>query len=220
MYLPRSVAVLGSTLDSMNFAASRAGIGLARQCMAAALSSGCVINEFVEVNMRRVSTRISLVLSLILVASALFGLQARADSGSESGLPADTLIGEWWTEGREGRVNFQRYRDGTYRGTTTCCKPLKPSADRPLTDHKNPNPALRERATVGIVIIWKLVFDSGEYSGGHVYNPRDGKTYRINVEVLDKNTIKIRGFLGISLLGQSQVWKRATAAEALDHTPR
>jgi len=33
----------------------------------------------------------------------------------------------------------------------------------------NPNPKLRARSTVGIVIFWKLKFDDGEYVDGYVY---------------------------------------------------
>jgi uncharacterized protein (DUF2147 family) len=58
------------------------------------------------------------------------------------------------------------------------------------------------------VLIWNLKFEDGAFVDGHVYNPRDGKTYRMKVEVIDKETVKIRGYMGISLLGQNQIWKR------------
>jgi uncharacterized protein (DUF2147 family) len=122
--------------------------------------------------------------------------------------PGDALLGEWWTENNQGRIRFTRDRDGTYRGTTTCCKPDKPSEDHPAVDLHNPNPKQRGRSTVGIVLIWKLAFEDGEYVDGYVYNPRDGKTYRFEAKMVDKNTVKIRGYMGIPLLGQSQIWKR------------
>ena len=46
-------------------------------------------------------------------------------------------------------------------------------------------------------------------ASGRVYNPRDGKTNRIEMKVLDRETLKIRGYIGIPLLGQSQICKRA-----------
>jgi uncharacterized protein (DUF2147 family) len=121
----------------------------------------------------------------------------------------DVLLGEWWTEKNEGRVRFTKAADGTLRGTTTCCTHQKGDPDNPATDIHNPDPKLRGRSTVGIVIIWKLAYEDGEYSGGYVYNPRDGKTYRIAAEIIDENTVKIRGYMLIPLLGQSQIWKRA-----------
>lgn len=151
-----------------------------------------------------------MVAAAVIVAPLSYGI-ARAEQAAGASkpqrVPGDELLGEWWTEGNEGRIQFARYRDGTYRGTTVCC-------EKGTKDVNNPKPELRSRSTVGIVIIWGLKYDGdGEFSGGHVYNPRDGKTYGMNVEILDKDTIKIRGFLGISLLGQSQVWKRAKKGE-------
>jgi uncharacterized protein (DUF2147 family) len=122
--------------------------------------------------------------------------------------PADQLIGEWWTENNEGRIQMARYKDGTYRGVTTCCEQKDENGKVKLDIH-NPNPALRNRSTVGIVLIWNLKYENGEYIDGHVYNPRDGKTYRMKMEIIDHDTLKIRGYLGFSLLGQTQIWKRA-----------
>lgn len=138
-----------------------------------------------------------------------------ANATPAAGAPrADALLGEWWTEGNEGRVRFTRDRDGTFRGTTTCCAPASPSPGNPARDIHNPDPKLRGRSTVGIVIIWKLAYEDGEYSGGYVYNPRDGKTYRFAAEIIDDGTVEVRGYLGIRLLGQSQIWKRVSAAGA------
>lgn len=116
--------------------------------------------------------------------------------------PGDELLGEWWTEGKEGRIRFARHRDGTFFGTTTCCKPEP--------DIHNPDPKLRSRSTVGIVLIWALEYrKDGEYENGYVYNPRDGETYRLDAKLRGERSLQIRGYLGIPLLGQSQVWTRA-----------
>lgn len=157
--------------------------------------------------------------SMLTFAGVFAGVTLAQDKpvsgeGSAKRIAGDELLGEWWTEGNEGRVSFARYRDGTYRGTTSCCAHEDDTERRPKFDHKNPKPELRSRSTLGIVIIWNLKYGGeGEYSDGFVYNPRDGKTYRMKVEVLDADTIKIRGYLGISLLGQSQVWKRYRKGE-------
>lgn len=123
--------------------------------------------------------------------------------------PSDAILGEWWTEGREGRIRFKRHKSGTYMGITTWRKPGKPTEDNPDTDIHNPDPKKRRRSTVGIVIIWNLTYDEdGEYTDGYVYNPRDGNTYRMKIEMVDRDTLEIRGYIGIPLLGQTQTWKR------------
>lgn len=146
-----------------------------------------------------------MLLGVLATSLQLAELVRAQDASKQAG---DELLGEWWTEGNEGRVKFARYNDGTYRGTTTCCE-HKNDPKNPGIDKENPNPALRTRSTLGIVLIWGLKFDGGEWVDGHVYNPRDGKTYRMKVSKVDHDTIKIRGYMGIELLGQTQVWKRA-----------
>jgi uncharacterized protein (DUF2147 family) len=145
----------------------------------------------------------------VLVAVLSVLMTAKAAAANPGISPADLLLGEWWTENNEGRIRFTKDADGTFRGTTTCCVPAKVTEDHPARDLHNPNPKLRGRSTIGIVLIWKLTYEDGEYSGGYVYNPRDGKTYRFKAKIIDRNTVKIRGYLGIPLLGQSQIWKRA-----------
>jgi uncharacterized protein (DUF2147 family) len=154
-----------------------------------------------------------LVSSFVLAAAALpgdhVGAQSQAATASKAGVtPTDLILGEWWTERNQGRVRITRDKDGTFRGTTTCCV-HKNDPDNPDIDKFNPKPELRTRTTLGIVIFWKLQYDDGEFVDGYVYNPRDGKTYRIDMKIIDRDTIKIRGYVGISLLGQSQFWKRA-----------
>jgi uncharacterized protein (DUF2147 family) len=119
--------------------------------------------------------------------------------------PPEAIVGEWTTPAEEnrppGRVRFQRADDGTYVGVITW------SAE-PKKDVHNKDPKLRDRPLVGSVLMWHLRYDDGSYTDGHVYNPEDGGTYGLNAEVLGPEQLKIRGFLGISLFGQSQVWTR------------
>jgi uncharacterized protein (DUF2147 family) len=116
--------------------------------------------------------------------------------------PPDAIVGEWWTEGNEGRIRFVRSPDGTYSG-------LLVGGKDPGADVNNKDPALRKRSLLGTVLIWHLRPDDGEYVDGYVYNPRNGETYRMKAELTGKTTLEVRGYLGISLLGQSQTWTRA-----------
>jgi uncharacterized protein (DUF2147 family) len=116
--------------------------------------------------------------------------------------PPDAIVGEWWTEGNEGRIRFVRSPDGTYSG-------LLVGGKDPGADVNNKDPALRKRSLLGTVLIWHLRPDDGEYVDGYVYNPRNGETYRMKAEVTGRTTLEVRGYLGISLLGQSQTWTRA-----------
>jgi uncharacterized protein (DUF2147 family) len=120
--------------------------------------------------------------------------------------PPEAILGEWCTQKEEnrapGRIKFVRGNDGTYLGV------LSWSAD-PKKDVHNKDPNLRDRSLVGIVIMWHLRYDDdGEYVDGYVHNPEDGGTYRMKAEVLSPDVLKVRGYLGISLLGQNKIWSR------------
>jgi uncharacterized protein (DUF2147 family) len=40
-------------------------------------------------------------------------------------------------------------------------------------------------------------------------DPKSGKTYKCSMDFDGKDTLKVRGFIGISLIGRTQTWKRA-----------
>lgn len=68
----------------------------------------------------------------------------------------------------------------------------------------------KDQPIVGMVILWGLARDGAEWSGGHILDPDNGSTYRCLVEPDEGGQkLKVRGYLGISLLGRTQVWVRA-----------
>lgn len=47
------------------------------------------------------------------------------------------------------------------------------------------------------------------WSGGEILDPNNGKTYSCKIELIeDGKKLKVRGFIGFSLLGRTQVWER------------
>jgi uncharacterized protein (DUF2147 family) len=62
---------------------------------------------------------------------------------------------------------------------------------------------------IGMTILWDLTKQGEEYQGGEALDPENGKTYRAKVKLEDAGkTLHVRGFIGISLLGRTQVWVR------------
>lgn len=137
---------------------------------------------------------------------------ADADEGQLADVkyPPDSIVGEWCTQKEEnrapGRVKFVRANDGTYMGIFSW------SSEPRMKDIHNKDPKLRDRWLVGIVLMWNLRYDDGEYVDGYVYNPEDGGTYRMKAEVLSAELLKLRGYLGISLFGQTKTWTRYHAS--------
>lgn len=112
-----------------------------------------------------------------------------------------SIVGEWWTEKHEGRIAFLQAKDGTYVGKLAWAQENKKDAN-------NKDPKLRERSLVGTILMWNLRLDGGKYVDGYVYNPEDGRTYRIEAKLAGPDALDMRGYLGISLFGQTQRWTR------------
>jgi uncharacterized protein (DUF2147 family) len=127
---------------------------------------------------------------------------------------ADEIVGLWITEGEDhARVEIRREGD-EYRGRIVwLAEPEFPEGDtmagRIKIDRNNPDPALRERPIVGLEILEGFRWAGGErWTGGKIYDPKNGKTYRCRIRLTEDGALRVRGFVGISLLGRTAVWTR------------
>jgi uncharacterized protein (DUF2147 family) len=85
-----------------------------------------------------------------------------------------------------------------------------------LVDPVDPNPTCQDcpgnqkgKPVVGLRILWDLQKDQNGWSGGTILDPESGKTYKCLVSLEDGGKkLKVRGFIGLSLLGRTQYWLR------------
>jgi uncharacterized protein (DUF2147 family) len=69
---------------------------------------------------------------------------------------------------------------------------------------------LKNQPILGMVIMRDLKKDDDEWSGGTILDPANGKTYKCKIAVEDGGKkLKVRGYIGMSLLGRTQHWVRA-----------
>jgi uncharacterized protein (DUF2147 family) len=69
--------------------------------------------------------------------------------------------------------------------------------------------ALKGKPVIGMTILWGLKQDGKTWDGGRILDPKSGKVYSAKMTVVDGGQkLEVRGFLGISLLGRSQIWER------------
>lgn len=67
----------------------------------------------------------------------------------------------------------------------------------------------KDQPLVGMQIMWDLKHDeASKWKDGKIMDPKNGKEYKCKVELEDKDTLKVRGFIGFSLLGRTQTWYR------------
>jgi uncharacterized protein (DUF2147 family) len=116
------------------------------------------------------------------------------------------ITGYWMTEDKDGVVAF-------YDCNVDLCGKFhwleEDSPESPSLDDKNTDPDKRSRPLCGLTFMegFKPQGD-GLYTGGWIYSPRDGGTYSANLKLLDSDTLELRGYIFIPLLGKSQYWHR------------
>lgn len=133
--------------------------------------------------------------------------------------PADAIVGDWLVATRDAVVRFSRGAGGSYEAHIVWQLHDRYGPEdgpelngKPALDRNNPDPALRSRTIDNLLLIWGLHYhpDEQEWNGGHVYDADDGHTYRCLVRLEDPDHLRLRGYVGISLLGGSSVWTRVT----------
>ena len=78
------------------------------------------------------------------------------------------------------------------------------------TDYRNPDPALRTRKVIGMPLIWgfKKTADPNAFEDGHIYNGENGKTYNANISLQPDGKLRLRGYVGTPMFGETQLWTR------------
>ena len=80
-------------------------------------------------------------------------------------------------------------------------------------EHKNKKCTLcsgddKDKPLIGLIIIRGLRKDGDEYNGGRVVDPKIGKYYKCYIKLEEKDKLKVRGYIGVTLLGRTQYWYR------------
>lgn len=68
--------------------------------------------------------------------------------------------------------------------------------------------ANKGKSIEGMTILWDLKKNGKSWDSGQILDPKNGKIYSCKAELEGADMLKVRGFLGISLLGRTQTWYR------------
>jgi uncharacterized protein (DUF2147 family) len=66
----------------------------------------------------------------------------------------------------------------------------------------------KDKPVLGMTIIRGLIKDGNEYNDGKILDPKNGKLYKCYINLESKDKLKVRGYIGFSLLGRTQYWYR------------
>lgn len=114
---------------------------------------------------------------------------------------ADPILGKWQNPSGEGRIEIYKKGD-KYFGKLYWIK------DALKKDVHNPDEKLRSRNVQGLEILKNFTKSGSGYEGGEIYDPKSGKTYSCKMTLKGNDKLDIRGFVGFSLLGRTETWKR------------
>jgi uncharacterized protein (DUF2147 family) len=83
------------------------------------------------------------------------------------------------------------------------------STGRLASDNKNPDPAFRQRLLCGLTILQGLKpAGLDQWNSGSLYNPDDGRTYRVSAELRSPDIAVARIYLGVPLFGETRTLLR------------
>jgi uncharacterized protein (DUF2147 family) len=122
---------------------------------------------------------------------------------------ADDIVGIWLADGKEP-AKIQIFRSGErFYGKIVWIKNPTDANGNPRVDAKNPDESRRHYPILGLMILSGFKFNGEEWKSGDIYDPQNGKTYSSHMHLKDHNTLKLRGFIGISLIGRTETWTRS-----------
>lgn len=134
---------------------------------------------------------------ILIPALFLLSLVAQAQNNS--------VLGNW-TNPTGSTIQIYRC------GANVCARLIAIRKNAPSrVDGKNPNPALRSRPLCGLQIgtNFHLTYP-GHAEGGQLYDPQSGRTYS-GMMTRDGDKLKLRGYIGLSLFGRTEIWTQAPA---------
>ena len=124
---------------------------------------------------------------------------------------ADSPLGVWRTiddqSGKEKSLVRITEVNGELHGTIEKLfrnpnEEQHPNCDKCTGEKKN-------KPVIGMTILTGLKLKDGEYAGGEILDPANGKIYRCKMWTSEGGKkLNVRGFIGVALLGRTQVWIR------------
>jgi len=147
--------------------------------------------------------------SSFVAAAAAATLPFQALAGATGAAVGPKEAGLWYDDTGKGAVKIE------VCGSKLCGKiywlknPLNDEG-KPLIDRHNPNEAQQTRPICGLQVFGNLAqMPDGTWDTGWIYDPKEGKSYSVAMQLTDQDTLKVTGYLVMKLMGQTFTWKRA-----------
>ncbi len=115
----------------------------------------------------------------------------------------DAIVGEWVNEAGDAKFKIYKASNSKYYGKVIW------GTGGESKDVNNPDPKLRSREVVGLVILNNFTFEGKDkWGSGTIYDPKNGKTYSCMLTLKSGNKLDVRGYVGVSLFGRTETWTK------------
>jgi len=123
--------------------------------------------------------------------------------------PEDRLLGVWEPSNGRARVKIEKIGTKYFGKIVWLKEPIDAETGKPKLDKNNPDASLKNVPLKGYRMLKDFIYKGeDEWSEGTIYDPQNGSTYSCTIKMKDANTLEIRGYIGISTFGRTDVWKR------------
>lgn len=144
-------------------------------------------------------------ITLVLLAFTSIGILSSFSEVNNS----DAIVGYWRTGDSKAIVEIYKQADKYSGKIVWLAEPNDPETNKPKVDKKNEDDKLKTRPILGIVNLRDFKFIKNNlWEDGKIYDPKSGEDYSCTIKMTDDNTIEVRGYVGISLFGRTDTWKR------------
>lgn len=119
-------------------------------------------------------------------------------------------VGVWYDDTGKGAVKIEICTPTTLCGKIYWLKEPMNAEGKPKTDRYNPDPSMRNRAICGLPVLGDLEqMSEGGFDNGWVYDPKEGRSYSVALDLVTGDQLKVTGYKGMRFLGKSFMWTRA-----------
>jgi uncharacterized protein (DUF2147 family) len=148
---------------------------------------------------------------LLVALAALPAAPVAIAQSPAKGAGTDGTLGVWYDDTGEGAVEIVPCGDRLC-GRIIWLKSPTDKTGAPLTDALNPQPAQRQRPICNLQVIGDLQLQpGGAWDAGWIYDPKEGKSYNVELRLRGPDRLQVKGYIGTKLLSESFIWTRAPA---------
>lgn len=119
----------------------------------------------------------------------------------------DLVKGVWINNEKDAKIEIYKSGDKYFGKIIWAVNMYEADGKTLKKDSRNSDEQLRSRTIQNMVILSGFIYSDGEWTGGEIYDPKSGKTYKSKMKIKG-NSLEIRGYVGNPMFGKTSTWTR------------